>query len=271
MNHRSSVSFGEPSTVRFRAQYRREVCNLLSSYYDNDPIAKEMEIGLGKRAILHDKSLSWKSNAPSTILDMRLPTQLIHCNGCGAFLQQSNNNSCKIRIKAIKRGRTRRRRASRRRASRIRMENRRGKNHYDNEIKDLLSVDHEELEQLSQITDGTCKNIVVQTCTYCDHPNKTKGTLVVTKRKKIQKTLPERNDTSTTITGNEEFISINTTTNNREKMPQQRNSSFPYHSSAPAPSSSSSLSMISSSKKKKKKKVPKKQDLASFLSRLNDF
>jgi len=256
------------SCVGLRAQYRRELCNLLSSsFQQQDPIAKEMEVGLGKRAILHDRIANWKNPVVekangSSSLDMRVPTSLIHCDGCGCWMQGCS----RIRIKAIKRGKTRRRRASRRKAALERSKSRTGKSYNQSNITrngDLLTIDLEEIKPLFQVSDGTCKNIVVQTCYHCGFQHKTKGTLASIKKPQKPKIAPVESAKDSIFGA--DFISMN---NNRKKTGADFISMNNNRKKTRKTSSYQSPLLISDSKKKKRKKGDK-TDLMKFLSSLN--
>mmetsp|Transcript_16775 Transcript_16775/g.25525 ORF Transcript_16775/g.25525 Transcript_16775/m.25525 type:complete len:234 (+) Transcript_16775:151-852(+) len=222
------------------ALYRRKVCNMLSSL--EDPFARKIESALGKRAMIHDTTISNNSNEAS--LDMRVPPQLIHCHECGAWLQG------RVRIKSIKRGRTRRRRASRRKAAWKRAEARESKNNHQRIKHDdtPLVVDPKELSRLFQVTDGRCKNIIVQTCNNCGFQCKTAGTIKGQKKKgQNTKTVPAIAPVDDSI--GRDFIKV-ARTNKKDK--------------------GSPLNLLISDQKKKKRKKMDKTGLMNFLSSLND-
>ena len=168
------------SSLHQHATYRRKVCQYLSSI--NNPILKEMERTLGRHALQTDHAFIpvVASTMPQQVVDkesrfdMRVPPSLVHCHNCGVCLKG------RIRIHAVNRGNTRRRRASRRVALQKREQQRYSKGPTVGRLGDDTER-AKELDRLFQVTDGTCKNVIVQTCDHCGTQRKMKG-LPVTKR-----------------------------------------------------------------------------------------
>mmetsp|Transcript_13618 Transcript_13618/g.20729 ORF Transcript_13618/g.20729 Transcript_13618/m.20729 type:complete len:250 (-) Transcript_13618:457-1206(-) len=237
------------------AIYRRKLCHMLASMDTDDPVVKQIESTLGKRALLDDAIIHGSSaneNNEADFLDMRIPSQLIHCHGCGAWLQG------RIRIQPIQRGRTRRRRASRRKAALKRRELRESKQQSKNRHHtsgscgmQMMKIDPKEWNHLFQVTDGMCKNIIVQTCNYCGFQSKRKGTMI---SKNYKKKCQQTNETTTPVDNDysmdRNFIKIG-------RADKKDTTSSPPKF------------LISDQRKKKRKKMDK-TNLMNFLSSLND-
>ncbi|KAI2492393.1 hypothetical protein MHU86_22168 [Fragilaria crotonensis] len=176
----SMLDASSSSSSHQHAIYRRKVCQYLSSI--NNPILKEMERTLGRHALQNDHAVVpvVTSTLPQQVMDkeirfdMRVPPSLVHCHNCGVCLKG------RIRIHAVNRGSTRRRRASRRVALRKREQQRYSKCPTVGRLGDDTER-AKELARLFQVTDGTCKNVIAQTCDHCGTQRKMKG-MAVTKR-----------------------------------------------------------------------------------------
>eukprot|EP00546_Thalassionema_frauenfeldii_P007969 CAMPEP_0178931090 /NCGR_PEP_ID=MMETSP0786-20121207/21695_1 /TAXON_ID=186022 /ORGANISM="Thalassionema frauenfeldii, Strain CCMP 1798" /LENGTH=237 /DNA_ID=CAMNT_0020607885 /DNA_START=103 /DNA_END=817 /DNA_ORIENTATION=+ len=237
---------------------------MLASMDTDDPVVKQIESTLGKRALLDDAIIHGSSaneNNEADFLDMRIPSQLIHCHGCGAWLQG------RIRIQPIQRGRTRRRRASRRKAALKRRELRESKQQSKNRHHtsgscgmQMMKIDPKEWNHLFQVTDGMCKNIIVQMCNYCGFQSKRKGTMI---SKNYKKKCQQTNETTTPVDNDysdRNFIKDYSMDRNFIKIGRADKKDT---------TSSPPKFLISDQRKKKRKKMDK-TNLMNFLSSLND-
>ena len=232
------------SSSSHHAIYRRQVCQYLSSV-TIDPVLKEMETSMGRHALQQDKPLPSRGpNNEDAPLDMRVPPSLIHCHGCGACLQGN------IRIQSINRGKTRRRRASRRMVALKRDQQRQSKSQQPRiENGEEAVVDEKELARLFQVTDGTSKNAIVQTCGHCDTQRKMKGLpakKAQTRKRKVATAMPKKNDM------NGDFVAM------------------PKSTAKKPPQAPQFLSPLLARKKERKKKPEPKSGLMNFLSSLNN-
>jgi hypothetical protein len=159
--------------------YRRHICQFLSN--TQDPVLKEIETTLGLKCLQDerrsDTSMSVYKNAMSKHdknMDLRVPSLFIHCHCCGSYLTGP------IRMQRwITRGRsTARRRASRRKAQRKRQQDQETKvRSVMVESKHCHKEFWKEWNNHFQISDGTCKNVIVQRCSHCGTKRKSKGLL----------------------------------------------------------------------------------------------
>lgn len=236
-----------PSVQDRNAIYRRQICQLLSSVPKEDAILKQMEACLGRHALEKDAA---SVNHQSEELDMRVPPSLVHCHGCGVCLQGP------VRIQSVARGRTRRRRAARRMAALKRAQNRESKSQQQQKQRQQQPqtfVDETELKRLYQVTDGTSKNIVVQTCDHCDGKQKMKAMdarkVSAARKRKIEPAKKEVVD---------EYISL--PASKKPEQPRQRSQQ----------TLQSPLLLAGGKKKKRKKSKANESGLMNFLSSLNN-
>ena len=264
----SSSASGAALNRHHHAIYRRQVCQYLSPI--NDPILKEMERTLGRHALQRDQAFVLTKNASTLLLskqqqqqqqqqellddeirfDMRVPPTLVHCHHCGVFLKG------RIRIQTVNRGDTRRRRASRRLAARKREQQRVSSTRPSTGMTMMmgrtLGEDAErttkELNRLLfQVTDGTSKNVVVQTCNHCAAQRKMKGMPITKKTRKPKPVVKQAEATNLE----------NDRQSNAIKKPMETGAF------------QSPLLASSKAKKKKKKKQEPQSGLMNFLSSLN--
>jgi hypothetical protein len=261
----SSSASGAAFHRHHHAIYRRQSCQYLSPF--EDPILKEMERTLGRHALQRDQAFFLTKNASTLLLskqqqqqqelqddgirfDMRVPPTLVHCHHCGVFLKG------RIRIQTVNRGDTRRRRASRRLAARKREQQRVSSKRPSTGMMVMmmgraLGEDTErttkELDRLLfQVTDGTSKNVVVQTCNHCAAQRKMKGMPITKKMRKLKPALKQA-----------EAANLE---NDRQRNAIKK----------PIETGTFQSPLLVSSKAKKKKKKPEPQSgLMNFLSSLN--
>jgi hypothetical protein len=245
-----SLAMTDAQSMDHHAIYRRQICQYLSSTSLGgcDPILKEMESNLGQRALQYD-NVALPSKGPYDELDMRVPPTLIHCHACGVWLRGS------IRIQATQRGRTRRRRAARRLATLKREQQRReSKSQGVFRAGSTVSADDNKgLKRLFQVTDGTSKNVVVQTCDYCCAQRKMKGLPAKKAQTRKKSTPPSEIPKRDEIAGNPLMMPKN------QQDAVSTNSQIPLFQSP----------LLAGGKKKKKKKPEPKSGLMNFLSSLN--
>jgi hypothetical protein len=232
--------------------YRRHICQLLSN--TRDPVLQEIETTLGWKSLQDEKTFDSSIMAfkpDDATVDLRVPSMLVHCQCCGSYLEGP------IRVQRLIRGRTARRRASRRKAQQKREQERNtpsrsltmGQNH-------LQTKFWNDLNNLFQVSDGTCKNMIVQTCSHCGIKRKMKGLL------------------STTMKPKQKIVVQQTTTNLETKSTKKANSKdIESVLEAPQGGGSSKIVVAKSSvllpKRVKKKKAAPKSALMEFLSGLN--
>lgn len=257
------------------ALFRRQVCTFLSKCADNDPILKEMESCLGRYALQHDTGLILNNgknmndaglatsiddkDADNEEIDMRVPPYFIHCHGCGSCLKG------RVRVQSIARGRTRRRRASRKLAAWKKAQARESQHHQQQRSAltttagvEVIKFDEKEAKRLFCVTDGNCKNIVVQTCDHCGVQRKMQGMPANKQQnaRKLARTLDKRQTGKSTADGNDgDYLAL-------PAKKKTRSDAAGFHQSP-------LVSSLASKKKKKKKKPERKSGLMNFLSSLN--
>ena len=237
-----SLAMTDAQSLHHHAIYRRQICQYLSS--TSDPILKEMESNLGRHALQQDNA-ALQSKGPHDELDMRVPPSLVHCHACGVCLRG------RIRIQATRRGSTRRRRAARRLATLKREQQRRQSKTQGAFGAGGASEDEKGLTRLYQVTDGTSKNVIVQTCDHCYTQRKIKG--LPAKKGQKRKSKPPLGTPKRDEIGSD-FLML---PKNQPIVATMKSSQIPKFQSP-----------LVGGKKKKKKPEPK-SGLMNFLSSLN--
>ncbi len=278
------------SAFELRERYREEAVSLLTQYAKHD--TDEGDEDMKQRS--HDESSLWLTTARSMILRSmydeheRESSSVRHdfyCLCCGNALLPLGPNSCivpDIKLKNLKRSKTRRRRASRKKAKKIAFDTQvlqkhrgggrsfaqQGSSNSHGSAVDSLMNARETLRKryaLSSVHDGGGKNCISYKCTHCGHeklfkglPPKKKDTKDDELTRSVQGKKPIKTSTSANSTGK------------KSKSPVSKSDNGFISLGMSPKKSARKLKPLEQGRQKKRQKKTKKTALSDFLSSLND-